>query len=44
MTNEKLPQSEKEPAPPCPLEFQRMLEDYIAELRAIIDKLHRKLN
>jgi hypothetical protein len=26
------------------LEPQRMLEDYIAELRAIIDKLRRKHN
>jgi hypothetical protein len=35
----------KEEAPPQHAwEFRRMLEDYIAELRAIIEKLRRKLN
>jgi hypothetical protein len=30
--------------PPHASEFRRMLEDYVAELRAIIEKLRRKLN
>jgi hypothetical protein len=41
-TDEK--QRKEEPPPPCSLEFMRMLEEYVAELRAIIDKLRRKLN
>jgi hypothetical protein len=37
-------QRKEEPTPPRALEFQQLLEDYIAELRAIINKLRRKLN
>jgi uncharacterized coiled-coil protein SlyX len=37
-------QRKEEAPPPHASEFRRMLEDYIAELRAIIEKLRRKLN
>jgi hypothetical protein len=37
-------QREEEPAPSCALRFQRVLKDYIAEQRELIDKFRRKLN
>jgi hypothetical protein len=37
-------QRKEEAPPPHASEFRRMLEDYVAELRAIIEKLRRKLN
>lgn len=37
-------QSEEETTPPRSSEFRRLLEEYAANLRAIIDKLRRKLN
>jgi hypothetical protein len=37
-------QGKEEPAPPPASDFTRMLEAYAAELRALIDKLRRKLN
>jgi hypothetical protein len=36
-------QSKEEPPPPCSPEFMRTLEGYAADLRAIIEKLRRKL-
>ena len=41
-TDEK--QSEKETTPRGSSEVKRLLAEYIADLRAIIDKLRRKLN
>jgi hypothetical protein len=35
---------EREEKHPPPRDLERMLEEYIAALRAIIDKLRRKLN
>jgi hypothetical protein len=37
-------QRKEEPLPPRSLEFMRTLEAYAADLRAIIEKLRRKLN
>jgi hypothetical protein len=37
-------QSKEEPTPPPASDLKRMLDAYAAELRAIIDKLRRKLN
>jgi hypothetical protein len=37
-------QPKEEPPPPQDLEFRRMLEEYIADLRALLDKLRRRLN
>jgi hypothetical protein len=37
-------QPEKEDLPPRASEFERMLAAYIADLRAILEKLRRKLN
>jgi hypothetical protein len=34
-------QREEEPAPSCALRFQRVLKDYIAEQRELIDKFRR---
>jgi hypothetical protein len=37
-------QRKEEPPPPRDPEFIRMLEEYVADLRALIDKLRRKLS
>jgi hypothetical protein len=37
-------QALEEIRPPPSSEFRRLLEEYIADLRAIIDRLRRKLN
>jgi hypothetical protein len=41
-TDEK--QRKEEPPPPRSSEFMRLLEEYASDLRAIINKLRRKLN
>jgi hypothetical protein len=44
MLDEKRGQSKREPKPSRLAEMQRNLEDYANDLRAIIEKLRRKLD
>jgi hypothetical protein len=44
MAEEKRREQSKEAKPPNVEEIRRMLEDYANDLRAIIDKLRKKIN